>query len=319
VSTPLGEGVPARGSGPRPGRVGRPSVVLAGLGGAFFAIARTTGSGWVTVLLCGVVGCLGVGAFWPLVSVSRVAVSVTAARDATVDQSLVVGLAVTAGGGLRVRMVEPSGDWASAEGPSRGEVVVTPSRRGVFDAVTVEVATAAPVGLFWWRRVLRAPLAVPLEVGPRRLQVSLEDLPWTGVAGLAEATGRRAGHDMVRSVRPYVPGDAARLVHWPATARWGDLMVKEMEDPELPHVAIVADLRFGGGRAEEAASRAAGLAEAALDRGVPVWLLTAERNGGMAAEVVSSRQVGQRLARAVGGAPPDGPVPAGSVIVRVDR
>ncbi len=295
------------------------SVVLACLAVAFFGIARSTGSGWVTVLLCGVVGCLITGAVAPLWSVRRAAVAVMVPRDATVDQPAVATMALTAGSGLRLRLVDPPGDWVASRAPASGEVVVRPGRRGVLDTVTVEVTSAAPLGLLWWRRTLLIRLDAPLEVGPRRLPASLDDLSWSGDAGLADAVEGRAGHDSVRSVRPYLPGDAARLVHWPATARWGDVMVREMEDPELPRLAVIADLRFGGRRGEDAASRAAGLADAALVQGVPVWLLTAERDGGVSAEVTSSRQVGRRLARAVAGDPPEGPLPSGSVVVRVDR
>ncbi len=295
------------------------SVVLACLSVAFFGIARSTGSGWVTVLLCGVVGCLAFGAVGPMLSVRRAAVSVTAPRDATVDQPTVVTLALTAGFGLRARLVDPPGDWVAAVAPTSGEVLVRPTRRGVLDVVTVEVSSAAPLGLLWWRRTLAVRLDAPLEVGPRRLDASVEDLSWSGAAGSSDAVGSWPGDQTVRSVRPYLPGDAARLVHWPATARWGDVMVREMEDPELPRLAVIADLRLGGGRAEDAASRAAGLAEAALGQGVPVWLLTAERAGGVSAQVTSSRQAGRRLARAVAGDPPQGPVPTGSVVVRVDR
>jgi uncharacterized protein (DUF58 family) len=295
------------------------SVVLACLAAAFFAIARSTGSGWVTVLLCGVLGCLVFGAVAPALSVRRATVSVMVPRDATVDQSTAVTVALTAGAGLRVRLLDPPGDWVAAAAPTSGEVLVRPSRRGVLDTVRVEVCSAAPLGLVWWRRTLPVHLDAPMEVGPRRLDASLDDLTWSGDAGSANTVQGRAGHDTVRSVRPYLPGDAARLVHWPATARWGDVMVREMEDPELPRLAVVADLRFGGERAENAASRAAGLAEAALAQGIPVWLLTAERTGGVSAEVTSSRQVGRRLARAVSDDPPVGPLPTGSVVVRVDR
>ncbi|MDP8976750.1 MAG: DUF58 domain-containing protein [Actinomycetota bacterium] len=295
------------------------SVVLACLAAAFFGIARSTGSGWVTVLVCGVVGCLIAGAVVPLWSVRRAAVAVTVPRDATVDQPAVATMALTSGAGLRMRLVNPPGDWVSAQAPTSGDVLVCPARRGVLDTVTVEVTSAAPLGLLWWRRTLLVGLDSALEVGPRRLAASLDDLSWSGDAGLADALEGRAGQDTVRSVRPYLPGDAARLVHWPATARWGDVMVREMEDPELPRLAVIADLRLGGRRGEDAASRAAGLADAALVQGIPVWLLTAERDGGVCAEVTSTRQVGRRLARAVAGDPPEGPLPSGSVVVRVDR
>ena len=304
---------------PRPARVARPAVVLTALAGAFFVIARTTGSGWVTVLLCGVVGCLVTAWVWPLVVVSRAAVALTGPRDGTAGQPLVLAVSAVSGAGLLARTVEPPSDWFRVEAPGTVEALATPTARGVLDAVAVEMRSATPLGLFWWRRVAQVPLAVPLEVGPRRLDVSIEDLAAAGAVGAVDVLRGRTGHDTVRSVRPYVPGDPVRLVHWPATARWGDLMVRELEDPEVPGLAIVVDLHRGGGRAETAASHAAGLAEAALSRGVPVWLLTAERGRHVIAEVTSPLEVGRRLARAGPAPPPEGPVAAGAVIVLVDQ
>lgn len=304
---------------PRPARIARPAVVLAALAGAFFLIARSTGSGWVTVLLCGVVGGLATGAAWPLFAVARAAVAVEGPRDGTAGLPLVLNVRVTSGRGLRVRLVSPPSPAFSADAPASGEVVATPQRRGVVEAVTVDVSSAVPFGLVWWRRTLAVPLAVPLEVGPRRTHVSPAEVAAVGATGAPlESAPARSGHDSVRSVRSYTAGDPVRLVHWPATARWGDLMVKEMEDPEVPRVAVIVDLRHGGERAEKAASRAAGLAEALLDQGVAVTLLTAERTGPVVGEVASSLEVGRRLARAVGGAPAEGPLPAGAVLVHMD-
>jgi uncharacterized protein (DUF58 family) len=301
----------------RPARLARPAVVMAALAGAFFLVARSTGSGWVTVLLCGVVGCLTAGTMWPAWGVGRAAITVTVPRDGTVGQPLAVDVVAARGSGLRVRLLEPASEWFTADAPAAGEVVAVPERRGVLQQVTAEVTGAAPLGLCWWRRRMTLPLSRPLEVGPRRCEVALDELAGGGASGPADALLGRAGHDTVRSVRPYAPGDAVRLVHWPATARWGEVMVKELEKAEVPTLVIVVDLRPGGDAAEVAASRAAGVAEAALSRGVRVSMLTAERGRAAAGEVASALEVGRRLARAVAAAPPDGPIPAGGVVVRV--
>lgn len=305
------------GRGPRPARLARPAMVLAGLGAAFFLIARTAGSGWVTVLLCGAAGCLLTGTVWPFFVVSRATVSVDSPRDATVGDPLALAVTVMAPAGLRLRLVTPPGGWSWADAHTAGQVVVTPDRRGVLAAVTVEVSSAAPLGLVWWRRFVDVRLDAPLEVGPRRVVVSTGDLAAAGVTGSLDVAGGRSGHDSVRSVRPYAPGDAVRLVHWPATARWGEVMVKELEDPDLPNLAILVDLGRGGEPGEEAATRAGGLAEAALRRGIPVWLLTAEGAGPRVGPVASPLDVGRRLARAVPAAPPEGPVPIGALVVRI--
>lgn len=303
---------------PRPVGISRQALVLIGLAAAFYGIARSTGSGWVVVLMCGVAGSLVTALVAPMLGVARTTVSVDAPRDATVGRPLPVTLSVPAGAsGLKLRVVDPPGDWVAADAPARGDVLVTPVSRGVFDVVNVEVRSAGPLGLVWWRRRVPARLTTPLEVGPRPLEMSVAEVARAGGAGHDAAYRGRSGHELVRSVRDYAVGDPLRLVHWPATARSGALVVKELEDPELPRLAIVVDLRGGRSAAEDAASRAAGLAEGALRDGVPVTLLTVERGGPVAGPVVTVVEAGRRLARAVAGEPPEGPVPEGSVLIRV--
>ncbi|HVE46440.1 MAG TPA: DUF58 domain-containing protein [Acidimicrobiales bacterium] len=303
---------------PQPLGVPRQALILVGLAAAFYGIARSTGSGWVVVLMCGVAGTLVVALVAPAAALARAAVTVESPRDATVGRPLAVVLSVPSGGsGLKVRLVEPQGEWVAADPPTSGEVLVTPEQRGVFDSVIAEVRSAGPLGLIWWRRRVRAHLGMPLEVGPRPMEMSVSEVARAGGSGPDAAFRGRPGHELVRSVREYVAGDPLRLVHWPASARAGGLIVKELEDPELPRLAIVVDLRGSGAAAEAAASRAAGLAGAALRDGVPVTLLTMERGGPVVGPVTSPVEAGRRLARAVAGEPPQGPVPQGSFLVRV--
>lgn len=303
---------------PRPVGVSRQALVLVGLGAAFYGIARSTGSGWVVVLMCGVAGSLVVALVAPAVALVRATVSVETPRDATVGRPLAVNLSVrTGGGGLKVRLVDPPGEWNAVDPPAAGEVLVVPVRRGISSELAVEARSAGPLGLVWWRRRMAVPLVVPLEVGPSPIQMSVAEVARAGGSGPDAAFRGRSGHELVRSVREYSAGDPLRLVHWPATARAGVLVVKELEDPELPRLAIVVDLRGGGAAAEEAASRAAGLAGAALRDGVPVTMLTVEHGGPVAGPVTTAVEAGRRLARAVPGEPPQGPVPAGSFLVRI--
>ena len=303
---------------PRPVGVSRQALVLLGLGAAFYGIARSTGSGWVVVLMCGVAGSLVVALVAPALALVRAGVSVDAPRDATVGRPLAVGLSVPrGGGGLKVRLVDPPGEWTAVDPPAAGEVLVTPARRGALDEVEVEIRSAAPLGLVWWRRRIAVGLPASLEVGPSPIQMSVTEVARAGGTGPDAAFRGRPGHELVRSVREYTAGDPLRLVHWPATARAGALVVKELEDPELPRLAIVVDLRGAGEAAEEAASRAAGLAGAALRDGVPVTMLTLERGGPVAGPVTTAVEAGRRLARAVPGEPPQGPVPEGSFMVRI--
>jgi uncharacterized protein (DUF58 family) len=125
------------------------------------------------------------------------------------------------------------------------------------------------------------------------------------------------GHDTLRGVRAYAAGDPIRIVHWPATARWGEVMVKELEDPSAVELMIVVDLRGQPDRTEAAASVAAGLARAGLNAGLAVSLLTAERAGPRAGPVDNAAQAGRRLARAVADAPPAEPPTGAPRVVRV--
>jgi uncharacterized protein (DUF58 family) len=89
-------------------------------------------------------------------------------------------------------------------------------------------------------------------------------------------------------------------------------MVRELEALQRARVLIVVDLRAEGPDAEDhvevAASRAAGLAIAALDRNTLVDVATLEADGPRTGPVRSALEVGRRLARAVPG--PPGPVTA---------
>jgi uncharacterized protein (DUF58 family) len=115
------------------------------------------------------------------------------------------------------------------------------------------------------------------------------------------------GGDTVRAVRPYVPGDAARLVHWPTSARRGTLVVRENEPPPTVGVALVVDLNGRSEDVEEAASRAMGIGRATLAAGGAVWCCTSEADGPVSSRVADVRDLGRRLARAAAGEPPPPP------------
>jgi uncharacterized protein (DUF58 family) len=257
------------------------------------------------------------GAVWPVVTLLRARVAIAGnQRDATAGSIATFSVAVQrAGSGVRLRLVindEPSG-WVSAMGSSEGDMVATPPARGIVTSVSVEMEGAGPLGLVPWVRRFDLVLPVPMEVGPTPAPVTAEDI--AGLRADAEqAVSMGAGHDTIKGVRPYAFGDPIRIVHWPATARWGEVMVKEFEGPDAPEVVIVVDLRGDPDRSEAAASLAAGLARAGLRAGLAVSLLTAERSGPVAGGVTSPILAGRRLARAVTDGAPPAPDPAATVV-----
>jgi len=53
------------------------------------------------------------------------------------------------------------------------------------------------------------------------------------------------GSTDLRDVREYLPGDEVRHLHWKATARTGQLMVRDLADPEQPRFTALLDTRPG--------------------------------------------------------------------------
>lgn len=119
--------------------------------------------------------------------------------------------------------------------PRRGVIMLGPLHVEVGDPfdlaiATVEVGTAEPL--------IVTPAVVPLSTGT---------LSAPGGDGEATVLQRRTtGDDDDAMTREYRTGDALRRVHWRATARHGDLMVRQEEQRSLPRARLVIDtLRDG--------------------------------------------------------------------------
>jgi uncharacterized protein (DUF58 family) len=303
--------------GPRPNRQ---AAVLLCIGGALYGVSRTTGAGWVVVLLAGLGATLVVGAVLPVLGLRGVGVALRPPTDATAGRPVRVELTVTGRARdlrVEIRDVAPA---VVTDAPAGGVVEAVLPRRGVWWRLVVDVVAAGPLGLFSARRRVVVPLDRPIEVGPQPLAVELTLPPVAGEADEVEDGCRGDGNapELVRGARPYVVGDPIRLVHWPASARAGSLMVRELEAPGRAPLTIAVDLRGPDEEAEAAAGRAAGLALAALRAGVPVTLATVEAEGPVLAPVADAVAVGRRLARAVAGPPPMPPAGRGAAIVRVE-
>jgi uncharacterized protein (DUF58 family) len=280
------------------------AYVIGAIGGALYFAARTTGAGWLIVILCGVAAVLLVGTAWPRIALARIRIEASGPPDAGVGQDIAIALTLRhVGMGIRLRPLEPPGETTAALTRDPAPVIMTPNRRGVLDALVIETASGAPFGLVWWRRRVTVPLRRPVEVAPRRGVSERSLTASNGATGEATAA-IGGGGDRVRSLREYLPGDPLRLVHWPATARHGQIVVKELEHPERPHLDVLVDLRGDEALAEDAAERAMGLVCRAVDEGLEVTLHTAEAGGPRSAPVDGPLEAGRRLARAIAAAPP---------------
>jgi uncharacterized protein (DUF58 family) len=278
-------------------RIGIGPFAFAGLGMAVIAmlLSRGAGSGWLVVVAAAFLGVIAVGAVSAVCGLLGVRVALVAPTDATAGERIHLDVIVRAWvPQLRTITFRDFDDATHPVNNGRTSIALRADHRSFLDALTIEMRSGITLGIV--RPSARAviPLATPLAIGPRPTPVPLSD-----------AVGFDAAAD-VRSVRNYVAGDPARLVHWRSTARRGELMVRELEVADhLQGVQLVVrvTLTRDSESAEAAASRAAGLAIVSLDAGLRVQLLTFERDGSRLGAVTSRRDVGRRLAAAVPGEP----------------
>jgi uncharacterized protein (DUF58 family) len=97
----------------------------------------------------------------------------------------------------------------------------------------VELASGAPLGLFWCRRqrdcaaiAIVYPTVLSLATCPLVDEMGQEESKRSDSLGKPEKT---ATTGLVRSLRPYRLGDSTRLIHWRTSARYGELRVRELE------------------------------------------------------------------------------------------
>ncbi len=153
-------------------------------------------------------------------------------------------------------------------------------RRGVYRSDGFEVAAMDPLGVFAFTRHYAAD--GELVVYP--LPQSLRQTALTGAEryGWQEFTSRLLRGSSVDpdGVRPYIPGDPMRRIHWRQTARTGKMSVIEFEESQATNLVIALDLKEGTVTGEGTETTleygvrlAASLAQEAIQQGASVRLL----------------------------------------------
>lgn len=151
-------------------------------------------------------------------------------------------------------------------------------RRGIFSVGPLEADVSDAFGL-WSRRLPIAP-AVELTVYPAveallPLGHSRGDDPTAGAP--RQAVGS-SGEDLY-GLRAYRMGDDLRRVHWPSTARTGELVVRQLEQPWQGRATVVLDARAAvhtDDTLESAVSAAASIVSASWAGGALVRLATTD-------------------------------------------
>jgi len=144
------------------------------------------------------------------------------------------------GAHTREQLPVAAAGFAAAEGSVVLRHTVRTARRGVYTVGPVVIVTGDPFGLARREREL-GPTA-RLTVTPLVDPITVDDLGAAGGDGSEREVLRRAnpGADEVIA-REYRTGDPLRRVHWRATARLGELMVRQEEQHSDPEAWILFD------------------------------------------------------------------------------
>jgi uncharacterized protein (DUF58 family) len=148
-------------------------------------------------------------------------------------------------------MLAPGAIAAGARGARLG-YSLRPTLRGVYDIGPLDVDYSDPFGLATARVEVGAsqslyviPLVVPLG------ETTSVSVSGEGSARLIQHMA--VGNDDDLMTREYRTGDALRRVHWRASARHGELMVRQEEQRSYPEARLLIDTRmdgYGGANAE---------------------------------------------------------------------
>jgi len=135
----------------------------------------------------------------------------------------------------------------------RSWLVRTPlTRRGHFRVEPLQIRTGDPFGFF--ESSAAVGTGVTVVIYPRIEALPLWMLPAANIDGshaMPERTLQTT--PLATTVRPWAPGDAFNRIHWKATARHGDIHVKEFDLEQTADAWIILDLDRAGqvGRGDE--------------------------------------------------------------------
>ncbi len=161
-----------------------------------------------------------------------------------------------------------------------GEIDLGRLPRGLFTLSDPEIMIGDLLGLVSVTpRVVSEPARVVVRPRLTALDGLFSDAGRTAGDGRRILLRRAAGFDF-HSVREYEQGESLRRVHWPSSARRGQLMVKELEDTAHDGVVVILDCdpTYAVGSSFDAAVRVAGsLLQAHANRGRIATLVSTGR------------------------------------------
>ena len=260
-------------------------------------VAHASGSGWVQTVGAAVAGLLLLGLVAPGFAAPGLTLICQSSPTDAIAGS-VVELDVIGNRSMRCTARSVGGTPLLLAGKIPAHLVIVPPRRGVVSAVTVRVATAAPLGLLWWSRDRVLELTPP-RYDPPQPRDQGAALRQTLTPDEGQGTPRPTLTGDLRGVRPYQHGDGRRRVHWGASAHTGNLMIRESESRQDDPICLIVDLPRDLDAADRIAEDAMGEIVMQLNAGRRIVLETTESTGRVVAPVADRVSAGRRLARSV--------------------
>ena len=152
--------------------------------------------------------------------------------------------------------------------------------RGEHKIGPLSIQTGFPLGIKFFNKIfedtLGEVLVLPRFVPIHRFSFGVDEL---SIFYGNNRVDKKGGNDDFVSIREYKVGDSPRHIHWPASAKQDELMVREYQDSLSPRLIIVLDLHknytLGKGKdttLEYAITIATSLAIYSLDKGYKVSL-----------------------------------------------
>lgn len=149
----------------------------------------------------------------------------------------------TRGVHLSIAALEP-------EGSTRGAYRLPTTRRGVLELGPTTIDDVDPLGLA--RRSHHLDSTVRLIVHPHIEAIPVRRVPSGDDPLLGEELRQSLGlsDEEFDGLRPYAPGDDLRRVHWPSSARQGELQVRQFRPPRHGRLTVAIDTRPPGDASE---------------------------------------------------------------------